>query len=205
MSKTAIRLVRTEAEPSTELDTGPELAGPDPELKRAYLTEDEVERLMRAAATERDRCMILMAYTHGLRVTELTGLQWRQLDLEAGHIRVFREKMGADSVHPLRGREIRMLRKLRRGQPVGSRFVFLTSRGAPMTRNGFYKLLEKAGKAAGIDGCHPHLLRHGCGFKLVNQGMDTLSLAAYLGHVNVQNTQRYAKMSAKRFEGLWRD
>jgi len=51
-----------------------------------------------------------------------------------------------------------------------------------MTRNGFYKLLEKAGKVAGIDDLHPHLLKHGCGFKLVNDGMDTLSLTAYLGH-----------------------
>ena len=52
---------------------------------------------------------------------------------------------------------------------------------------------------------HPHLLRHGCGFKLVNQGIDTRSLAAYLGHRNMQNTVRYTKMSAKRFEGFWRD
>jgi len=52
---------------------------------------------------------------------------------------------------------------------------------------------------------HPHLLRHGCGFKLVNQGIDTLSLAAYLGHRQVQNTARYAKMNATRFDGLWRD
>jgi type 1 fimbriae regulatory protein FimE len=196
MSKTAIRLVRTEAEPSTELDTG---------LKRAYLTEDEVERLIRAAANERDRCMILMAYTHGLRVSELITLQWRQLDLDAGRIRVLREKMGADSVHPLRGREIRLLRTLRRRQPVGSRFIFVTSRGTPMTRNGFFKVLVKASTRAGITDVHPHLLRHACGFKLVNQGMDTLSLAAYLGHVNVQNTQRYARVNAARFDGLWRD
>ena len=196
MSKTAIHLVRTEAEPSTELDTG---------LKRAYLTEDEVERLIRGAATARDRCMILMAYTHGLRVSELITLQWRQLDLDAGHIRVLREKMGADSVHPLRGREIRLLRKLRRGQQVGSRFVFMTSRGSPMTRNGFFKLLAKTAARAGIDDVHPHILRHACGFKLVNQGMDTLSLAAYLGHVNVQNTQRYTRVNAARFDGLWRD
>jgi len=173
--------------------------------RRAYLTEDEVERIIKSASCDRDRCMILMAYTHGLRVSELVGLQWRQLDLDAGHIRVLREKQGADSVHPLRGREVRLLRKLRRAQPIGSRFVFVTGRAMPMTRNGFYKLLEKAGTAAGIDDVHPHLLRHGCGFRLVNQGLDTLSLAAYLGHKNVQNTQRYARMCATRFDGLWKD
>jgi type 1 fimbriae regulatory protein FimE len=197
MSKTALHVVRTEPAPNAELDTR--------DLKRAYLTEDEVERIIKATSNERDRCMILMGYRHGLRVSELIGLQWRQIDLDAGHIRVLREKQGADSVHPISGREVRLLRKLRRSQPVGARFVFATSHGSPMTRNGFYKLLEKAGRAAGIDEVHPHLLRHGCGFRLVNRGMDTLSLAAYLGHVNVQNTQRYARMSATRFDGLWKD
>jgi type 1 fimbriae regulatory protein FimB/type 1 fimbriae regulatory protein FimE len=59
--------------------------------------------------------------------------------------------------------------------------------------------------ASGIEDVHPHLLRHGTGFKLVNQGLDTLSLAAYLGHRNVQNTQKYTKMSSTRFDGLWTD
>ena len=74
-----------------------------------------------------------------------------------------------------------------------------------MTRNGFYKRLAKAAAKAGIDGVHPHLLRHSTGFKLVNDGMDTLSLAAYLGHRQLSNTRRYTKMSASRFEGLWND
>jgi integrase len=184
----------TKPAPSTVLDT-----------KREYLTEDEVERLIRAAENQRDRTMILMGYRHGLRVSELIGLQWSQIDLDAGRIRVRRAKGSDDSVQPLGGREVRGLRKLRRTQPVGSRFVFLTRLGGPMTRNAFYKILEKAGRAAGLEGVHPHLLRHGCGFKLVNDGMDTLSLAAYLGHRQLANTRRYTKMSAARFENLWRD
>jgi len=83
--------------------------------------------------------------------------------------------------------------------------VFVTSRRGPMTRNGFFKLLAKAAGRAGIADVHPHLLRHATGFRLVNQGIDTLSLAAYLGHANVQNTKRYARMDAARFDGLWRD
>ena len=73
-----------------------------------------------------------------------------------------------------------------------------------MTRNGFFKILEKAAAKAGVAEVHPHLLRHGTGFKLVNDGLDTLSLAAYLGHANIQNTKRYAKMDARRFDGRWR-
>ena len=201
MGKSALHVVRTEPAPDTEMDT----LG----LRREYVTEDEVERLLRAASKhergDRDALMILMAYRHGLRVSELISLQWAQIDLDAGRLRVVRLKGSDDSVHPLGGREIRALRKLRRGQPVGSRFVFVTSRGGSMTRNGFFKILAKAARAAGLQDIHPHLLRHGTGFKLVNDGLDTLSLAAYLGHRNVQNTARYAKMDARRFDGLWKD
>lgn len=195
MRKTAAKPARTEREPTTVLDT-----------KREWLTEAEVERIIRAADNDRDRLMILMAYRHGLRVSELINIQWRQLDLEGGRFAVTRLKGSDDSVHPLSGREVRGLRKLRRALPVGSRFVFMTSRGGPMTRNGFFKVLEKAGKRAGLDDVHPHLLRHGCGFRLVNENqLDSISLAAYLGHANVQNTKRYARMSSTRFDGLWRD
>jgi integrase len=186
------------SEPLTEMGT-------ETEPERQWLTEDEVERLIKGASNERDRAMVLVAYRHGLRVSELVNLQWRQVDLDGGRIQVERLKGGESGVHPLSGREVRALRKLRRAQPVGSRFVFVTRDGGPMTRRAFDKLLRKAAQAVGLDGVHPHLLRHACGFRLVNMGLDTLSLAAYLGHANVQNTKRYARMNATRFDGLWRD
>jgi len=195
VSNPALHTVSTEREPVTVLDTG----------RRAYLTEGEIEQIIRATRSHRDALMVLIGYRHGLRVSELVGIQWRQLDLDTGHFRVRRAKHGEDAIHPLGGREIRGLRKIRREQPVEFRFVFDNGRGETMTRNGFYKLLARAGAAAGIPNISPHTLRHACGFKLVNQGMDTLSLAAYLGHRNVQNTARYTKMSVERFEGLWRD
>src|SRR5215831_19004388 len=156
MALSAAAIEGTKPAPNTVLDT-----------KREYLTEDEVERLIRTAENQRDRTMILMAYRHGLRVSELIGLQWSQVDLDTGRVRVRRAKGSDDSVQPLGGREVRGLRKLRRAQPVGSRYVFVTSRGGPMTRNAFYKLLKAAARA-GLAGVHPHLLRHACGFKLVN-------------------------------------
>jgi type 1 fimbriae regulatory protein FimE len=196
MSKSTPGAVRTEQAPTIEMDTEP---------RRQWLTEAEVEAIIKACENERDRLMILMAYRHGLRVSELIALTWRQVDLDAARLRVIRAKGGEDGVHPLSGREIRALRGLRRRQVVGTPWVFITSRGGPLTRNGFYKLLEKAAARAGIDGVHPHLHRHATGFRLVNRGMDTLSLAAYLGHANVHNTKRYARMDAARFDGLWRD
>ena len=180
------------------------------EPRRQYLTEREVEQLCDAARRRgryghRDATMILLAYRHGLRVSELVALRWDQVDLEAGRLQVIRSKGSDNSVQPLSGVEIRTLRKLRREQPAGLRHVFVSERGAPFTTNGFFKTLNRAAASIGMADVHPHLLRHGTGFKLVNQGVDTRTLAAYLGHRNLANTARYTKMDAKRFDGFWRD
>jgi type 1 fimbriae regulatory protein FimE len=52
---------------------------------------------------------------------------------------------------------------------------------------------------------HPHMLRHACGYKLANQGVDTRSLQHYLGHKNIQHTVRYAELSPERFKDFWQD
>ena len=217
MSKSAALRAVGEAAPTIENGTvvrfsarvkQTETANTEP--KRQYLTEREVEMLCDAARKRgryghRDATMILMAYRHGLRCSELVALRWDQVDLEAGRLQVIRRKGSDDSVQPLSGVEIRALRKLRREQPAGLRHVFVSERGAPFTTNGFFKTLRRAAASIGITDVHPHLLRHGTGFKLVNQGVDTRSLAAYLGHRNLANTARYTKMDAKRFDGFWRD
>jgi len=149
--------------------------------------------------------MILMAYRHGLRVSELVALRWEQVDLDAGRLQVLRRKGSDDSIQPLAGSEIRALRRIRREQPAGARYVFMSERGAPLSANGFFKTLSRAAESIGMRDVHPHLLRHATGFKLVNQGVDTRTLAAYLGHRQIANTARYTKMDAKRFDGFWQD
>jgi integrase len=180
--------------------------------KRTYLTEPEVDALMKAAKTRgryghRDATMILLAYRHGLRAGELVNLRWAQLNMKTGHIRVLRLKGSDESLQPLSGTEMRALRPLER-EANGGRYVFTTERGGkvvPMTTNGFGKMLRRAAVSIGMVDVHPHLLRHGTGFKLVNQGVDTRTLAAYLGHRKLQNTARYTKMDARRFDGFWKD
>ena len=87
---------------------------------REYLTPEEVEKILKAAAGAgrhgpRDRTLLLIAYRHGLRVSELVALRWDQVDLKAGLVHVSRLKNGLTSTHPLRGGELRALRELRRG------------------------------------------------------------------------------------------
>ena len=109
-------------------------------VKRRYLTEREVERLIEAAKSNRhghrDAIMILVAYRHGLRASEVCGLEWHQIELNQGRLHVRRAKRGTPSVHPIRGDEIRALRKLRRENPTEAH-VFVSERGGPNQPNGF--------------------------------------------------------------------
>ena len=149
--------------------------------------------------------MVLLTYRHGLRASELCALGWEQVDLVHGLLHVARAKNGMPSVHPLTGKELRALRRLQREQEPG-RYVFMSERGAPMSPVGFRRMLERLGKAAKMAfGVHPHMLRHACGFKLANQGVDTRSLQHYLGHKNIQHTVRYTELSPDRFRGFWKD
>src|SRR5271154_67062 len=151
---------------------------PNSELRaREYLTEKEIERLQDAARRRsryghRDATMILVAYRHGLRASELCGLRWDQIELDSGRLHVRRAKGGIDNVHPLSGREIRALRQLRR-ENMESRYVFLTERDGPATTAGFLKTIARTGEAAKLPPIHPHMLRHSTGYKLANDGHDT--------------------------------
>jgi integrase len=176
---------------------------------REYLTPAEMDRLIAAAGDNRnghrDSTMLLVAYRHGLRPVELVTLRWEQFDFAQGRVHVGRVKGSAESVHPLSGRELRALRRLKREQP-SSPFVFTSERGAPFTTAGFRKMVARLGVAARFDfPVHPHMLRHACGYKLANDGVDTRSLQAYLGHKNIQHTVRYTELAPTRFKDFWRD
>jgi type 1 fimbriae regulatory protein FimE len=177
---------------------------------REYLTPDEVERLLSAARTRlgrnghRDATLILVAYRHGLRVSELVGLRWDMLDFKQGHLHVRRLKNGRPSVHTLRGSELRALRRLQREQIPASPYVFTTERRTPMTAATVRKLMATIGKAAELPfPVHPHMLRHACGFKLANDGLDTRAIQEWIGHSNIQHTTRYTELTSKRFKDFW--
>jgi type 1 fimbriae regulatory protein FimB/type 1 fimbriae regulatory protein FimE len=176
---------------------------------REYLTPAEVERLRAAAGRVgrhriRDRTLVLVAYRHGLRVSELVDLKWDQVDLASGRLHVNRLKNGNPATHYLEGDALRALRRLRRDYAAGP-FVFATERGGPLTRSTVNKLVERAGRLAELGfPVHPHMLRHACGFALANKGVDTRTIQDYLGHKSIQHTVRYTQLAPQRFRGLWR-
>jgi integrase len=177
---------------------------------REHLTEREVGRLIEAMKGNRwghrDATMVLIAFRHGLRASELVDLRWDQIDLEHALLHVRRLKNGSPATHPLTGKELRALRRLEREQELKSPFVFTSERGAPFTKRGFQAMVERAGKATGFNmKIHPHMLRHACGFKLANDGVDTRTIQAYLGHKSIQHTVRYIEPAPTRFKSLFRD
>jgi site-specific recombinase XerD len=178
-------------------------------VKRRYLTEREIERLMDHARKHsrrghRDATMLLVAYRRGLRASEVCDLQWHQIELSGGRLHAHRVKHGTPSVHPIRGDEMRALRRLRR-ENLSDAYVFVSERGGPMSPIGFHRLVRRLGEAAGMPfPIHPHMLRHACGYKLANDGHDTRALQHYLGHRNIQHTTRYTEMAADRFRDFWR-
>jgi len=176
---------------------------------REHLTPREVENLIEAAKTNRyghrDATMLLVAFRHGLRGSELCGLEWSQIDFAGAALHVRRVKNGKPATHPIRGDEMRALRKLQREAPK-SAYVFVNERGTPFSPDGFNWLVKRAGQKAGSAfQVHAHMLQHSAGYKLAGDGHDTRAIQDYLGHRNISNTVRYTELSPTRFKDFWRD
>ena len=201
-----LRLVK----PAIEKRAVGPLRRPNSELRsREHLTETEVEKLIEAAKGNRwghrDATMLLVAYRHGLRASEVTELRWEQIDWKSATLHVRRVKNGKPSTHPIRGDELRALRKLKREAPK-SPFVFVSERGGPFTVDSFNWMVKRAGHKADFPfQVHAHMLRHAAGYKLAGDGHDTRSIQDYLGHKNIQHTVRYTELSPTRFKDFWRD
>jgi len=176
-----------------------------------FLTEAEIADFLKAARKGRhgirNYAMLLLAFRHGLRVSELIDIRMPDIDLDTGRLFVRRLKGSLSTSQPLEGDEIRALRAwLRRRMDApccNSPLVFLSERG-PMTRQAFNYICAEVGKRATLPmKVHPHVLRHSTGYALANKGHDTRLIQDFLGHRNIQHTQIYTRTAAIRFEGLW--
>jgi type 1 fimbriae regulatory protein FimB len=179
---------------------------------RKHLTGREVERLIEATKgsrnENRDRCLFLLMFRHGLRVTEACRLKLDQVDIESRVLHVARLKGGLSTTHPLRGDELRAitawLKERGRMKPDGRTF-FVSEQRKPLHRSTVNLALRKYSAAAMLSLlAHPHMLRHACGFALADQGADTRLIQDYLGHRNIQHTVKYTATNPARFEKLWR-
>lgn len=180
--------------------------------ERKYLTQIEVERLIAATKGSRnearDRCLLLLMFRHGLRVSEACGLNLSQVDTESRVLHVARLKKGLSTTQPLRIEEVRAVKawlvERKRMKPETDAF-FVSERLNQLNRRTAWSAIRRYGELAGLPlEAHPHMLRHACGYALADQGADTRLIQDYLGHRNIQHTVCYTATNSARFERLWR-
>jgi len=179
---------------------------------RKHLVSAEVEKLLAAVKgarhEARDKCLVLLMFRHGLRVSEACGLLLSQVDTDSRVLHVHRLKDGLSTTHPLRGDELRAIKAWladrARMKPDTDAF-FISERRGPLSRKTAWVMIRDYGRLAGLPvEAHPHMLRHACGFALADQGVDTRLIQDYWGHRNIQHTVRYTATNPARFERLWR-
>jgi integrase/recombinase XerD len=173
------------------------------------LSRDEVARLLAQPGggqppALRDRALLEVMYACGLRASEATGLEVGDVDLEAGILRA-RGKGSKERLVPIGSTAGSALRVyLQRGRPklAGDRLepcLFLNHRGAGLTRQGLYKIVQRHARSAGLASkMSPHTLRHTFATHLLAGGCDLRSLQEMLGHADIATTQLYTHLSADR-------
>lgn len=177
------------------------------------LTEREVEDLLHAPEVthplgQRDRAMLEVLYATGLRVSELVTLKLEQVNLRHGLVRVT-GKGSKDRLTPL-GEEAQgwLERYLGEGRRIilGSRLsddLFVTERGAAMTRQALWYLIKRYALKAGIaKPLSPHTLRHAFATHLLNHGADLRVVQLLLGHADLSSTQIYTHVAQERLKDL---
>ena len=186
--------------------------GPSPPAnvtgERDYLTEGEVEQLMQAARANRhghrDSTAILVAYRHGLRAREVVALRWDDIDLHTELMRVPLTQSRVP-VHPIGARVLSALLRLQHNSSA-SPYVFPSATWAPLTAQGYRLIVTRAGVAAELSfPINANMLRHGCAYKLANDGQDPTAIKAYLGHRRMKPTTGNTALALNQFRNFWRD
>jgi integrase/recombinase XerD len=180
------------------------------------LSREEVARLLEQPrgtepAALRDRALLEVMYACGLRASEATGVEVGDVDLEGGILRA-RGKGSKERLVPIGSTAARALAAyLQRGRPrlAGDRLeprLFLNHRGAGLTRQGLYKIVQRHARAAGLASkMSPHTLRHTFATHLLAGGCDLRSLQEMLGHADIATTQLYTHLSAERLRDVYFD
>jgi site-specific recombinase XerD len=167
-----------------------------------------MERLLEAAKEsrygQRDHLLCLMAYRHGLRISEALGLRIDDLNLSQSRLWVRRLKNGLSVEQPIAGDELRAIKRYLASRTDSLPWLFVSSKGQPLSRKTAHYLVQTAAERAGLEGVHPHTLRHSCGFYLADKGTDLRTIQDYLGHRDVRHSSLYTRISGRRFEGLWK-
>jgi type 1 fimbriae regulatory protein FimB len=183
--------------------------------RREYLTPEEVERLLAASKSGsrnpvRDYCILLLMFRHGLRVSELCSIKLSDINLETKEFHVKRLKGCDGGPHELYNGETPAIKawlaeRAAMNPPAGCETLFISERRRPLSRVTVWLMVNQVAQAAGLEHLeiHPHMLRHACGYALVNKGTDIRIIQGYLGHRSISSTVRYTNLDRKRFAKLF--
>jgi type 1 fimbriae regulatory protein FimB len=182
---------------------------------REYLTADEIDKLLTAAKTAsrnpvRDYCALLLMFRHGLRVSELCSIKLSDIDVKHKTFHVNRLKDCDSGPHEFYNGESQavkawLIERAKMNPPAGVDTLFISERRKPLSRVTVWHFIGEIAKAAGLAhlDIHPHMLRHSCGYALVNKGTDIRIIQGYLGHKAISSTVRYTALDSRRFAKLF--
>jgi integrase len=167
------------------------------------LTPEEIVRVLKIAANEstRNHAMILLAYRHGMRASEVCGLKVSDVDLKAGEIVIRRLKGSLKTTQPLADlagqpllSEKRVLKAWLAERRDPSEFLFTPQKGGRLDRTAFFRMFQGVAERPGLpaDKRHPHCLKHSLGFSLVAANVNLAVVRQALGHKSIASTARYA-------------
>ena len=168
-----------------------------------YLTTDELLAVLRVARSRsaRDWAMILLAYRHGMRASEVCALGLTDINLKDNSLSIRRLKGSLHTIQPLyrhKGQplldEMAALRNwLRQRRPDGSDYLFLSQKGGRLHRSQFFRVFRICGGAAGCPTakCHPHALKHSLASHLIAGNLNLALVSQCLGHKAISSTMRY--------------
>jgi integrase/recombinase XerC len=180
----------------------------------SILEQDEVRRLIEVApeassvAAMRDRAIFETLYSSGLRVSELVGLNWRDIDDELGMVMVRSAKGNKDRLVPVGEPALDALKAWRRAMPIAwepNGPVIVNLRGGRLTTRSVELILERRISAAGLSaGITPHGLRHCFATHMLSNGADLRSIQEMLGHASLATTQRYTHVSVNHLKEVYK-
>jgi integrase/recombinase XerD len=201
------------------ITTDPSLNLESPKIRRTlpgYLRLEEVERLLEQPDSKtplgvRDRAMLEVLYSTGLRVSELIGLRVTDLDTKVGCIRCI-GKGDKERIVPAGRKALGLVEKYLRdarpkllGKRVSTQALFVNNRGGSITRVGVWKILSAYGRRAGLRvALAPHMLRHSFATHLLERGADLRSVQLMLGHADISTTQIYTHVVEERLKQIYK-
>ena len=203
------------------ISSDPSMNLESPKIRRSlpgYLKLEEVERLLTQPDSStslglRDRAMLEVLYSTGLRVSELIGLQVADVDIKVGCVRCI-GKGDKERIVPVGRRALQMVGKyLRDARPKllgkarsgGGTTLFVNRRGGPLSRVGVWKILSAYGRRAGLRvPLTPHMLRHSFATHLLERGADLRSVQLMLGHADIATTQIYTHVVEERLKQIYK-